>query len=120
MRALGALLANGNHARTSLGEKLLRITVLIYNQTSDSSEAGLCRATVDLGWTLAKLKLYAESYQVRQAALRRFESSFGPQNSTVLKVKIRLGLNLSYQGKFEESERVFKNLLAMKYQPYSP
>jgi tetratricopeptide (TPR) repeat protein len=114
---LGVLLAKGNHTRTSLGEKLLRTTVQIYNETSDSSEAALCKATVDLGWTLAKLKLYEDSYQVRQAALLRFEPSLGPQHPAVLKIKLGLGWNLSYQGKFEESERVFRHLLAMKSQP---
>jgi tetratricopeptide (TPR) repeat protein len=117
MRMLGVLLAKGNHARTSSGEKLLRTTVQIYNESFDSSEAALCKATVDLGWTLAKLKLYEDSYQVRQAALLRFEPSLGPQHPAVLRIKLGLGWNLSYQGKFEESERVFRHLLEMKPQP---
>jgi tetratricopeptide (TPR) repeat protein len=117
MRMLGGLLAKGNHTRTSSGEKLLRTTVQVYNETSDSSEAALCKATVDLGWTLAKLQLYEDSYQVRQAALLRFEPSLGSQHPAVFRIKLGLGWNLSYQGEFEESERVFRHLLAMKYQP---
>jgi tetratricopeptide (TPR) repeat protein len=116
MRMLGVVLAKGNHTRSSEAEKLLRATVQIYKETSDSPEAAMCQASGDLGWLQWTLTLDVDSYQVGQAALLRFESYLGPRHPAVLKIRLGLGWNLYGEGKFEESEREFRFLLALHSQ----
>jgi tetratricopeptide (TPR) repeat protein len=116
MRILGFVLANGNHKRNSEAQKLLRTTVQIYNESSDSHEAAMCQAARYLARILWELKLYDDSYQVEQAALLRFEASLGPRHTEVLKIRLGLGWTLYTEGKFEESEKEFRSLLALRSQ----
>jgi tetratricopeptide (TPR) repeat protein len=116
MRMLGVVLANGNHTRISEAQKLLRTTIQIYKKSLDSHEATMCQAAASLAWILLRLKLYDDSYQVGQAALLRFGASLGPQHSEVLNIRLGLGWTLYGEGKFEESEKEFRSLLALRSQ----
>jgi tetratricopeptide (TPR) repeat protein len=116
MRVLGFVLANGSHKRNSEAQKLLRATVQIYKESPDSNEPAMCQAARFLARILFALKLYDDSYQVGQAALLRFGASLGPRHREVLNIRLGLGWTLYGEGKFEESEKEFRSLLALRSQ----
>jgi tetratricopeptide (TPR) repeat protein len=114
MKFLGISLAKQTHA--SGPQRLLQTTVQLYYEVPGTPEVFICDATMRLLWALGDLQLYEECHQLRHAALMRFEASLGSQHSLVLNIRLGLAWDLYEEGKFEESEREFRYMLALGFQ----